>query len=268
MCIMRRYTHSMDNRSVAEIKAALAASAPASLPAFVAAHEHDPRAGVQELIVIAGRRFERYEREQGRLRSLAAEECRLMDAGVLAVAGVDEVGRGALAGPVSAGACVFDRDVHIEGLDDSKVLSRQARERLHGQILSCARAVAVGHADSLEIDRIGIASATALAMRRALEALCLPIDHVLVDGRMVDLGRPITAIVRGDARVRAIAAAAVYAKVTRDALMCDLDARYPGYGLAENKGYGSAEHLAALAELGPSPVHRRSFGPCSQLGLF
>ena len=199
---------------------------------------------------------------------LCAEEHRLMDAGLLVVAGVDEVGRGALAGPVSAGACVFERDVHIEGLDDSKVLTRQTRERLHAEIQIAARAVAVGHAEPSEIDRVGIVAATILAMRRAIGGLGLTVEHALVDGREVDLGLPTTAIVRGDATVRAIAAAAVYAKVTRDALMAELDSAYPGYGLADNKGYGSAEHRAAIAALGPSPVHRRSFGPCSQLGLF
>lgn len=253
---------------MSEIRAALAACAPAGLPAFISACEGDRRAGVREMALVAHRRLERHTLEQARLKDLAAEECRLMDAGALVVAGVDEVGRGALAGPVSAGACVFDRDALIEGLDDSKVLSRQQRERLHGEIRVSARAVAVGHASPEEIDRIGIAAATVLAMRRALEALGMPVDHVLVDGREVDLGVSATAIVRGDSTVRAIAAAAVYAKVTRDALMAELDAAYPGYGLAENKGYGSAAHRDAIAALGPSPIHRLSFGPCSQLGLF
>lgn len=258
----------MDRRPVSEIKAALAACSPSEWSAFIAAHDGDERPGVRDVVLIARRRRERYELEQGRLMRLCAEECRLMDSGVLVVAGVDEVGRGALAGPVSAGACVFDRDVHLEGLDDSKVLTRQTRERLHAEIQRAARAVAVGHAEPSEIDRIGIVGATILAMRRAIEGLGLPVGHVLVDGREVDLGLPTTAIVRGDATVRAIAAAAVYAKVTRDALMAELDSAYPGYGLADNKGYGSAEHRAAIAALGPSPVHRRSFGPCCQLGLF
>lgn len=217
---------------------------------------------------MARRRFERFAAEQQRVIALAAEECRLLDAGCLVVAGVDEVGRGALAGPVSAGACVFDRDVIIHGLDDSKVLSRLARERLHDEIRRTARAVGIGHAGAEEIDAMGIAAATVLAMRRALDAIALDIDHVLVDGRHVDLGHPTTAIVRGDASVRAIAAAAICAKVTRDALMRELDEAYPGYGLSENKGYGSAGHRAAIVAIGPSSIHRRSFGPCSQLGLF
>lgn len=258
----------MHHQSIADIRAELASCAPAGLPGFIAAHAPDPRAGVQAIVMQARRCSERHEAEQARLALLCTVEHRLMDAGLQVVAGVDEVGRGALAGPVSAGACVFERDVRIEGLDDSKVLSRQARERLHAEIQRVARAVAVGHAQPQEIDRLGIARATALAMRRAIEGLGLPVDHVLVDGRGLDLGVPSTAIVRGDATVRAIAAAAVYAKVARDALMAELDVAYPGYGLAENKGYGSAGHLSAIAALGPSPIHRRSFSPCSQLGLF
>lgn len=258
----------MDQRPVGEIRTALTACASSQLPGFIAAYEADARAGVRDLVLVARRRLERYATEQGRLVCLAAEECRLLDSGIAVVAGVDEVGRGALAGPVSAGACVFTRDVMIVGLNDSKVLTRQARERLHAEIVASASAVAVGHAEPGEIDRMGIARATVLAMRRAIEALGVRVGHVLVDGRSVDLGLPTTAIVRGDATVRAIAAAAIYAKVTRDALMRELDTAYPGYGLAGNKGYGSAEHLAALAEFGPSPAHRRSFGPCSQLGLF
>ncbi len=188
--------------------------------------------------------------------------------GMVVVAGVDEVGRGALAGPVTAGACVFDPDIMLPGLDDSKRLTPHARESLHVLIAETARAWAVGHADPAEIDSLGIASATVLAMRRALSALGVSVEHVLVDGRPVELGFPSTAIIRGDSSVRAIAAASIVAKVTRDALMVELDAEYPGYGLAGNKGYGSPDHLDALVRLGPSPIHRMSFGPCGQPSLF
>jgi ribonuclease HII len=156
----------------------------------------------------------------------------------------------------------------LEGLDDSKRLTAMARERLHAQIESSAVAVSVGHAQPDEIDALGIGRAIVVAMRRALDGLQIDIEHVLVDGRPVDLGRPSTAIVKGDASVRAIAAAAVYAKVTRDRLMTDLARHYPAYGFDHNKGYGSADHLEAIASLGPSPVHRMSFAPCSQTQLF
>jgi ribonuclease HII len=156
----------------------------------------------------------------------------------------------------------------LDGLDDSKRLSPMARERLHGEILRVAVAVAVAHSDPDEIDALGIRGATVLAMRRAIRSLGITVDHILVDGRPVDLGVPSTSIVRGDSTVRAIAAAAIVAKVTRDALMREIDALHPGYGFAGNKGYGSADHLHALAALGPSPVHRLSFAPCAQYRLF
>ncbi len=238
------------------------------LPALIARYESDSRSGAVRVVEQARRRLARDREESARLIRLAEAERRMMDAGVALVAGVDEVGRGALAGPVSAGACIFGRDVMIPGLDDSKRLSRASRERLSGEITAAALACSVGHAEPGEIDAIGIAGATVLAMRRALDGLGVIPEHVLIDGRPVDVGCPSTAIVRGDATVRAIAAAAILAKVARDALMVELDGAHPGYGLAGNKGYGSADHLAALADIGPSPIHRRSFSPCSQSTLF
>jgi ribonuclease HII len=258
----------MDAPSIAKIRAALGCAAHEQLPALIARYEPDSRAGVVLAVAQARRRLVRDLEESARLIALAEAECRMVDAGVALVAGVDEVGRGALAGPVSAGACIFERDVMIPGLDDSKRLSPVMRERLSGEITAVAIACSVGHAEPGEIDAIGIAAATVLAMRRALDALGVTPDHVLIDGRPVDVGRPSTAIVRGDSTVRAIAAAAILAKVARDALMVELDAVHPGYGLAGNKGYGSADHIAALAEMGPSPIHRRSFSPCSQSTLF
>lgn len=258
----------MDASSVAMITGALDDAAPEQLAALIAVHQSDARAGVVLAVQQASRRLARYRAECERQAALAEVECRMADAGVLLVAGVDEVGRGALAGPVSAGACIFARETRIIGLDDSKRLSAGARERLSDEITRVAIACAVGHAEPAEIDALGIAAATVLAMRRALDALGVSPAHVLVDGRPVNVGRPSTAIVRGDGTVRAIAAAAVIAKVARDALMVEFDAIHPGYGLAGNKGYGSADHLAAIAALGPSAIHRRSFAPCSQTTLF
>lgn len=258
----------MDVPSVAAIRTALGSATTGQLAALIALYASDPRAGVALAVEQARRRLERERIEDERLAALAQTEWRMADAGVMFVAGVDEVGRGALAGPVSAGACIFGRDTAIVGLDDSKRLSAAARERLSVEIVATAIACAVGHASPEEIDTLGISAATTLAMRRALDALDVAPAHVLVDGRPVDVGRPSTAIVRGDATVRAIAAAAILAKVARDALMAELDTAHPGYGLAGNKGYGSAEHMAAIAELGPSPIHRRSFAPCSQTSLF
>lgn len=258
----------MDPLTVTRIQALLAEASAEELPALIRKYRRDGRPGVDDALQRAKRRLAVINAEVLRLESLATQEWALADRGLLVVAGVDEVGRGALAGPVTAGACVFSRNVMIPGLDDSKKLTAAARERLHAIIEREAVAVAVGHASPDEIDGVGIGQAIVLAMRRALDALGLAVEHVLVDGRHVELGCPTTAIVKGDCSVRAIAAAAVYAKVTRDRMMSELALEYPAYGFGHNKGYGSADHLEALATLGPSPVHRMSFSPCCQPHLF
>ncbi len=250
------------------IQALLSKASADELPTLLADHCSDPRSSVTAALLRAARRLDRERAERARLESLAACEWALADRGVMVIAGVDEVGRGALAGPVSAGACVLSRDAMLSGLDDSKRLTPIARERLHDQIRRTAVSVSVGHAQPAEIDALGITRAIVLAMRRALDGLGMAVEHVLVDGRQVELGVPSTAIVRGDATVRAIAAAAVYAKVERDRIMTALAEEHPAYGFAHNKGYGSSAHLEALAALGPAPVHRASFSPCSQHPLF
>lgn len=181
-------------------------------------------------------------------------------AGHLLVAGVDEVGRGALCGPVVAGAVVLGDDFDDSGLDDSKRLSARQREALAARLRAGARAVAIGIAEPAEIDAVNILQATLLAMRRAIAALPLQPDLVLVDALTIPgLGVAQRAIVKGDAVSVSIAAASIVAKVSRDALMVALDARHPGYGLARNMGYGCPRHRDALRRMGPSPIHRRSF---------
>jgi ribonuclease HII len=181
-------------------------------------------------------------------------------AGRLVVAGVDEVGRGALCGPVAAAAVVLGDDFDPEGLDDSKRLTRRQREALDARIRERARAFAVGFAEPAEIDRVNILKATLLAMRRAVLALPEKPDLLLVDALTVPgLDVEQRAIVKGDALSVSIAAASIVAKVARDALMRDLDREHPGYDLARNMGYGSEEHREALRRLGPSTIHRRSF---------
>ena len=191
------------------------------------------------------------------------------------LAGVDEVGRGPLAGPVYASAVVIasaDADSFLEGplagLTDSKKLTEAKREHFHGLLHALPGVrIGIGSASVAEIDSLNILRATHLAMRRAvLDLGDPPPGHVLVDGLPVrGLPCPSTAIVKGDAQSLLIAAASVVAKVTRDHLMAELDARYPGYGFAANKGYGTAEHLEALRRLGVSPVHRRSFAPVADI---
>ncbi len=178
------------------------------------------------------------------------------------VAGVDEAGRGPLAGPVIAAAVILDPLRPIAGLRDSKCLSANRRERLYEEITQHALAWAVGRAEAAEIDRVNILQATLRAMQRAVNALHPCAEHVLVDGnRCPELACPAQAIVRGDSRVAAISAASIIAKVSRDREMIELDARYPGYGLAQHKGYPVKAHLQALEALGPTPQHRQSFAP-------
>ncbi len=182
------------------------------------------------------------------------------------IAGVDEAGRGPLAGPVIAGAVILDPDKPIEGLRDSKRLSAARRDELFEQIRERALAWAVGRADVEEIDRINILQATMLAMSRAVEALQPYADHALIDGnRCPDLSCTSQAIIKGDSKVPAISAASIMAKVTRDREMLDLDMRYPGYGLAQHKGYPSKAHIEALESLGVTPVHRRSYAPVRRI---
>lgn len=182
------------------------------------------------------------------------------------IAGVDEVGRGPLAGPVIAAAVILDPARPIAGLADSKALSPARREALAVEIQARALAVAFGRAAVEEIDRLNILHASLLAMERAVAALALVPTRILIDGNRRPRGLPQSEpIIGGDATVPAISAASIVAKVARDAELDALDAVHPGYGLARHKGYPTAAHLTALAQLGPSTCHRRSFGPVRRL---
>jgi len=183
------------------------------------------------------------------------------------VAGVDEVGRGCLAGPVVAAAVILPRGCRIDGVNDSKKLRPDKREAILPCILESAVCWGVGLAEAEEIDQTNILRATYLAMRRALKELTPAPEFVLVDGSPIpNLGIPQQAIVKADSTFLAVAAASILAKVTRDRLMADLDTRFPGYDLARNKGYATISHLEALRSRGPSPVHRLSFRPVSMSG--
>ena len=185
---------------------------------------------------------------------------------VILIAGVDEAGRGPLAGPVTAAAVILDPARPIIGLADSKKLSPARRERLAEEIRAKSLAWALGRADIAEIDRLNILQAALLAMQRAVAALSVAPDKVLVDGnRCPKLVCPCAAIVKGDASVPAISAASILAKVARDAELRDLHDRYPQYDFARHKGYPTAAHLAALRRHGPCPEHRRSFAPVAAL---
>jgi ribonuclease HII len=182
------------------------------------------------------------------------------------VAGVDEAGRGPLAGAVFAAAVILDPERPLDGLNDSKLLSAERRADLFGRICADSLAWAIGRADVEEIDTLNILQATFLAMQRAVAGLRVAPQQVLVDGNCCPkLSCPAQAIVDGDRLVPAISAASILAKHARDEEMAALDLRYPGYAFAKHKGYGTVEHLAALRALGPSPIHRRSFRPVRDL---
>jgi ribonuclease HII len=185
---------------------------------------------------------------------------------IILICGVDEAGRGPLAGPVSAAAVILDPANPIDGLADSKKLSEKQRDRLAPVIRERALAWAVAYAEVGEIDELNILQATLLAMRRAVEALPIRPQQVLVDGLYCpQTGIPSEAIVKGDSKVAAISAASILAKTARDELMLQLHEQYPQYGFAVHKGYPTAAHLAALREHGVSPVHRRSFRPVREM---
>jgi ribonuclease HII len=220
------------------------------------------------LEAVARRRFENRSEGQ-RLRKLLRYESAVWRIGVQHVAGVDEAGMSPLAGPVCAAAVVFAPGSRVPGVDDSKKLDAAARDRIAAQIKQTALAWSVAFAQVEEIDKINIYWAGLLAMRRAVEGLHVAPDHLLLDARRLkEVPIPQQSIVEGDCKSLSIAAASILAKTSRDALMRELDTAHPGYGFARHKGYPVREHLAALKKRGPSPVHRRSFGPVrSVLGL-
>ncbi len=220
----------------------------------------DPRAGVRRLAFKERRRRRSVSAERARLEKMRVLEMRLHARGLRRIAGVDEAGRGPLAGPVVAAAVILPPDALIHGLNDSKVLTPLKRERLYDRIREIAVAHATGEASAEEIDRMNILQATYLAMRRAIKRLGVPPDRVLVDGAGVPGGPfPESAVIDGDAASLSIAAASVLAKVSRDRRMAAFHREFPEYGFADHKGYGSANHRRALRRHGPCRIHRLSF---------
>jgi len=234
-----------------------------------AALRADPRPGALAILDAIARRRAENRSEGQRLRKLLQFESALWTAGVLHVAGVDEAGMSPLAGPVAAAAVIFAPKSRIPGVDDSKKLDAETRDRLAVEIKARAVAWSVAFAEVEEIDRINIYWAGLLAMRRAVEGLLPAPQHILIDARRLkDVQTPQQAIVKGDCKSLTIAAASILAKTARDAFMRKLDAEYPGYGFSKHKGYPVREHVAALARLGACPIHRRSFTPVrTVLGL-
>jgi ribonuclease HII len=235
-------------------------SSPTKIEDFLIALESDSRAGIRALALKARKKRQSDRTERSRLQRMLKHERRHWKKGMVHVAGVDEVGRGPLAGPVVAAAVILPKNTVLPGLDDSKVTKPKQREILYDRIREVAVAIALGSVKAEEIDRINIYQATLQAMRTAISGLEIAPDRVLVDGnRVPGSGFVELAIVSGDAASLSIAAASVIAKVTRDREMAAWERVFPGYGFDSHKGYASQKHINALQERGPCPIHRRSF---------
>lgn len=220
----------------------------------------DRRGGVRDLVSRSRRRWQREEQALRRGRELLRHESPLWQRGLEFVAGVDEAGMGPLAGPVIAAAVILPPGFLLPGLDDSKVLTPRRREEFHAVLEGAAVGIGVGRAEPEEVDRLNIYQAGLLAMIRAVAALPVHPQHLLIDARRLhDLSIPQESLVGGDRRSASIAAASVVAKVTRDSIMREFHGLYPGYGFDRNKGYPTAEHRDAVRRLGRSPIHRQTF---------
>lgn len=225
----------------------------------------DQRSGVQTAIRKRRKEIEAEAAEDARLDTMLSYERRLYQKGLEWVAGVDEVGRGPLAGPVVAAAVILPKNCKIRHLNDSKKIPKSKHQAIYQQVLDRALAVGIGIKDAGCIDQVNIYEATKLAMLEALSRLDKEPQHLLIDAMTLDSPLAQTAIIKGDANSLSIAAASIVAKVTRDRLMADYDSLYPGYGFARNAGYGTREHLESLDRLGLTPIHRRSFEPIKSM---
>lgn len=220
----------------------------------------DPRQGVRKISEFLKKRYERERAERLRILNMLNFERVLWKSGIRSVAGVDEVGVGPLAGPVVAAAVIFPPGTELAGVDDSKQLEPEQRVKLAAAIRQSATAIGVGLAEVSEIDHLNIYHAALLAMRRAIEALSLKPEHLLIDARVIPgISIPQNSFNKGDGINFSIAAASIIAKTHRDRLMEELEKTYPGYGFAQHKGYGTSEHQNAIRGLGPCPIHRLSY---------
>jgi ribonuclease HII len=245
------------SRSAAEVARELREASDEELPGLIDASGDDPRKQVAQAVASARRRLERHDAERRRVEAMYELQRELGGDGL--VMGIDEVGRGAIAGPLTVCSVVLPQEPRIWGINDSKQLRPQVREELAERIRASASAIGIAHVPPAEIDRIGMGSALRLAMSRAIEDAGVEPDAVLIDGNPVHVHPRERCIVKGDARVACIACASIVAKVTRDAMMVAYAADYPGYHLDECKGYASSDHIAAIREHGLTPLHRKSF---------
>ena len=227
--------------------------------------EQDSRSGVIQAIAKRKRELQKQVDEDLRLEKMLAYEKELYTQGIHLIAGVDEVGRGPLAGPVVAAAVILPEDCKISGLNDSKKIPKSKHKEIYEAVLQNAVAIGIGIKDNQVIDQVNIYEATKLAMMEAIGQLEPQPQHLLIDAMKLDLPIPQTSIIKGDANSLSIAAASIVAKVTRDQMMEEFDREYPGYDFAQNAGYGTVKHLAGLDKLGVTPIHRRSFEPIKSM---
>ena len=225
----------------------------------------DGRAGVQAAISKRKRELQKQVEEDLRLEKMLAYEKELYAQGVQLIAGVDEVGRGPLAGPVVAAAVILPKNCKIPGLNDSKKIPKSKHQAIYQAVLDQALSIGIGVKDNRVIDQVNIYEATKLAMLEAIQELELQPQHLLIDAMKLDLPISQTSIIKGDANSLSIAAASIVAKVTRDQMMTAYDQEYPGYDFAQNAGYGTAKHLQGLEKQGVTPIHRRSFEPIKSI---
>ena len=227
--------------------------------------EQDSRSGVIQAIAKRKREIQKRIDEDERLEGMLAYEKECYARGIELIAGVDEVGRGPLAGPVVAAAVILPKACKIPGLNDSKKIPKYKHKEIYEAVLQNAIAIGIGIKDNHVIDQVNIYEATKLAMMEAIGQLEPQPQHLLIDAMKLDLPIPQTSIIKGDANSLSIAAASIVAKVTRDQMMEEFDREYPGYDFAQNAGYGTAKHLAGLDKLGVTPIHRRSFEPVKSI---
>ena len=227
--------------------------------------EQDSRSGVIQAIAKRKREIQTRIDEDERLEGMLAYEKECYARGIELIAGVDEVGRGPLAGPVVAAAVILPKACKIPGLNDSKKIPKSKHKEIYEAVLQNAVAIGIGIKDNQVIDQVNIYEATKLAMMEAIGQLEPQPQHLLIDAMRLDLPIPQTSIIKGDANSLSIAAASIVAKVTRDQMMEEFDCEYPGYDFTQNAGYGTANHLAGLHKLGVTPIHRRSFEPVKSM---
>ena len=227
--------------------------------------EQDSRSGVIQAIVKRKRDIQKRIDEDERLEGMMAYEKECYARGMKLIAGVDEVGRGPLAGPVVAASVILPKACKIPGLNDSKKIPKSKHKEIYEAVLQNAIAIGIGIKDNHVIDQVNIYEATKLAMMEAIGQLDPQPQHLLIDAMKLDLPISQTSIIKGDANSLSIAAASIVAKVTRDQMMEEFDREYPGYDFAQNAGYGTAKHLAGLDKLGVTPIHRRSFEPVKSM---